>query len=193
MGMETRERTRSCCRDRISPAQVTPRGSKQVCVPMNRDLYDRIWEDCRQVRRFLEPLVQSSPELFPEGMHKGFQLTGRLPESAKMPGVRLRQIRLRDGRVFTLRPSFVISYMMGAVEEREHPLLLLAFGVPCWLVTQIFGRNAMHWQRQLQRLGCNSLAGTTRLGGTGVSPVLGCCLRQDNGLVCKHGRGNPQA
>jgi len=78
-----------------------------------------------------------------------------------MPGVRLRQLRLRDGRVFTLRPSFVMSYMSGSVEDLENPLLLLSFGVPCWVVTRIFGHNDMYWQRHLERLGRNSLVGTT--------------------------------
>ncbi len=103
----------------------------------------------------------ASPELFPQGMQEGYQLTGRLPESEKMPGVRLRQVRLKDGCVFTLRPSFVMSYMTGTVEELEHPLLLLSLGVPCWAVTKIFERNDMYWHRLLERLGRNSLVGTT--------------------------------
>jgi hypothetical protein len=128
---------------------------------MTRDVYDRIWNESGEVRRYLEPLINGSPELFPTGIQDGFQLSGHLPESAKMPGVRLRQLRLRDGTAFSLRPSFVMSYMTGTVEEVEHPLLLLSFGVPCWLVTRIFGHNDMHWQRHLERLGRNSLVGTT--------------------------------
>ena len=128
---------------------------------MTRAVYDYIWSDAGEVRRFLEPLIQGSPELFPSGIQGGFHLTGRLPESGKMPGIRLRQLRLREGRAFTLRPSFVMSYMTGTVEELEHPLLLLSLGVPCWVVTRIFGHNDMYWQRHLERLGRNSLVGTT--------------------------------
>src|SRR4030067_1908790 len=94
-------------------------------------------------------------------MQEGFQLTGRLRESEKMPGGRLRQVRLADGGVFTLRPSFVMSYMTGTVEELEHPLLLLSLGVPCWVVTRIFGHNDMYWQRHLGRLGRNRLVRRT--------------------------------
>jgi hypothetical protein len=128
---------------------------------MTHDLYDRIWHDAGQVRRFLEPVIRTSPELFPGGIENGYQLTGRLPESAKMPGIRLRQLRLRDGSVFTLRPSFVMAYMTGTVDEIEHPLLLLSLGVPCWVVTEIFGHNDMYWHRHLERLGRSSLVGTT--------------------------------
>jgi hypothetical protein len=128
---------------------------------MTRDLYDDIWDDAGKVREFLQPLVQTSPELFPEGFQEGFQLWGHLPESRKLPGVRLRQLRLRDGRVFTLRPSFATSYMTGTVDDLEHPLLLLSFGIPPWVVTKIFGNNDMYWYRQLAGLGRNSLVGTT--------------------------------
>lgn len=128
---------------------------------MTRDVYERIWDDPGAVRRFLAPLIHTAPELFPEGMAEGFELTGRLAESKKMPGVRLRQVRLAQAGVFSLRPSFVMSYMTGTVEELEHPLLLLSLGVPCWVVTLIFGRNDMYWQRLLERLGRNSLVGTT--------------------------------
>jgi hypothetical protein len=128
---------------------------------MARDTYDRIWSDATEVRRYLQPLIESWPEVFPKGIQDGFQLTGHLPESVKMPGVRLRQLRLGDGTTFTLRPSFVMSYMSGTVEDVEHPLLLLSLGVPCWVVTEIFGHNDMYWQRHLERLGRNSLVGTT--------------------------------
>jgi len=161
MRMDAPQRTRSCFRERIPQDEGTPRGSKQICIPMTSDMYHRIWDHAGEVRRFLEALIQTAPELFPQGMQDSFQLTGRLPESEKMPGIRLRQVRLADGRVFTLRPSFVMSYMTGTVEELEHPLLLLSLGVPCWVVTTIFGHNDMYWHRHLERLGRNSLVGTT--------------------------------
>lgn len=159
--MDAQKRTRSCVRERRPQSQATPRGAKQIVIPMEQERYNRIWSDAAEVRRLLESLLQASPEIFPEGMQDGFQLTGRLPESRKMPGVRLRQVRLADGRVFTLRPSFVMSYMTGAAEDLENPLLLLSYGVPCWLVTRIFGRHDMFWHRHLERLGRNSLVGAT--------------------------------
>ena len=48
------------------------------------------------------------------------------------------------GSVYTLRPIFVISYMTGTVEDIDRPLQLLTYGVPCWLVTECFGRNEMY-------------------------------------------------
>lgn len=159
--MDAQRRTRSCARQRDAQAKQSPRGARQICIPMTRGTYDRIWSDAGEVRRYLESLIRDWPELFPRGIEDGFHLTGRLPESAKMPGIRLRQLRLRDGAAFTLRPSFVMAYMSGTVEELEHPLLLLSLGVSCWVLTRIFGHNDMYWQRHLERLGRNSLVGTT--------------------------------
>lgn len=51
--------------------------------------------------------------------------------------------------------------MTGTVEALEHPLLLLSLGVPCWVVTQIFGHHDRYWYRLLERLGRSSLVGTT--------------------------------
>src|SRR5262249_45892740 len=49
----------------------------------------------------------------------------------------------------------------GAAEEVAYPLLLLSYGVPAWVVTQGFGHSDMYWQRLVERLGRNSLVGTT--------------------------------
>lgn len=159
--MNAQKRTRSCSRERFRQAEGTPRGAKQICIPMTRELYDRIWDDAAKVRELLQALIGTWPELFPAGIQSGWHLSGHLAESRKMPGVRLRQLRLADGDVYALRPSFVFSYMTGTVEELEHPLLLLAIGVPCWVVTLIFGRNDMFWHRHLERLGRVNLVGTT--------------------------------
>ena len=163
MPMETvaTKRKRMCCRTR--PVVVRGRGTSQICVPMDRELCDRIWDDAGAVRRMLEGLIAQSPELFPAGIEQGFVLSGRLPESKKMPGVRLRQLRLKTGTraVFSLRPSFVSTYMTGDVEELDKPLFLLSLGVPVWVVVYCYGRDEMYWHRHLERLGRNSVVGTT--------------------------------
>lgn len=85
--------------------------------------------------------------LFPPEMGEGYQLTGHLPESKKMPGIRLRQLRTHQV-TYTIRPSFVFSYMSGTVSDLEHSLLLLSLGVPCWAIMLIFGRNEMYCLNQ---------------------------------------------
>ena len=139
---------------------LTPKGAKQICIPMERGQYNEIWHDSPAVRDLLDSLIAESPELFPPSIQQGYQLSGHLPESRKMPGIRLRQIRMECG-VYSLRPSFVMSYMSGTVDEMESALLLLSVNNPCWVVTQTYGHDDMFWYRHLERLGRNSLVGTT--------------------------------
>ena len=51
--------------------------------------------------------------------------------------------------------------MTGTVDELEKPLLLLSVRTPIWVVTEVCGRNDMFWERLLERMGRNSLVGTT--------------------------------
>ena len=91
---------------------------------MLQEQYNEIWHDAEQVRNVMDKLIEESPELFPSSISAGYRLTGRLPESKKLPGIQLRQVRIQEG-VYSLRPSFVMSYMSGTVEDLEDPLLLL--------------------------------------------------------------------
>src|SRR5207248_10905328 len=73
----------------------------------------------------------------------------------------LRKFVLTDGTSYWLLPSFDTGYMTGTVEELAYPLLLAEHGVPPWLLTIGFGHSAMDWYRLIERLGRNSLVGTT--------------------------------
>ncbi|MGF1523048.1 MAG: hypothetical protein ACFBSF_12095 [Leptolyngbyaceae cyanobacterium] len=170
--MATIRQTRSCQRHRSAPKASTARGSKQICLPMSREQYDAIWADAQQVRTFVEKVWAESPELFPGAIANGYRLTGRLPESKKLPGIRLRQVRIQE-QVYSLRPSFVLSYMSGTVEALEHPLLLLSLGVPCWVVTTVFGGNDMFWHRHLERLGRNRLVWDNSADSKPIAGPLG--------------------
>jgi hypothetical protein len=99
--------------------------------------------------------------LFPEHFEQGYRLHGFGRESFKLPGLKLRKIVLDDGTSYWLRPSFITSYMTGTVEELAYPLLLAAHGIPPWLLKIGFGHSEMYWYRVIERLGRNSLVGTT--------------------------------
>ena len=90
--MDARQRTRTCVRTRSGQKTGLPRGAKQICLPMDRETYDRLWDDAAAMRPYLHALLKSCPELFPKGIEHGFQLTGHLPESKKLPGIGLRQL-----------------------------------------------------------------------------------------------------
>ena len=163
--MEARRKTRRVKREKsadpIQAPAVVPRGGRQIVIPMTRCEYDEIWEDASRVRARVESLVAASPDLFPASVRDRFFLEGFGRMSKKLAGVRLRKVVARDKSIYWLRPSFAMPFMTGTVEELEHPLLLASFGVPNWLLTRIFGHSDMFWYRLIERLGRNSLVGTT--------------------------------
>ena len=148
------QRRRNLTRKRVdeSVQSKSAYGSRQICIDLDQRTYDDIWSDPAKVRSHIENMMAQHPELFPAEIQDGFVLSGMLRESRKLPGIRLRQIRIQ-GVAYSLRPSFVMPYFAGTTEEVEKPLLLMAHGVPCWLITEVFGRNDMFWDRHFERLG----------------------------------------
>ena len=144
------------------PLSSQPRGHKTICVPLGEPEYREIVETPLLYRKWVDASYIEYPELFPQEMADGYKLHGKLPESKKLPEIRLRRIKLSaNDEVYTIRPSFVLPYMVGYTDDVENGLLLLNFGVPYWLVTHVCGRDDMYWQRLEMSFGRNSLVGTT--------------------------------
>jgi hypothetical protein len=155
------KRTRHLSRTQTPSRSQSIRGAKQICLAMTREQYHAIWHDPEAVHALIDARLKESPELFPEAMEH-YCLKGMLPASIKLPGIRLRQLRLANGDVYYLRPSFVLPYMAALVDEKlETGLELMRHNVSTRLVAKICGRNANFWDRLLARLGRNSLVGTT--------------------------------
>lgn len=159
--MDAEKKSRQVDRDRKPATSQAQRGEKQIVLPMTRADYDEWWNDPQRVRAHLEGFGKDHPERVPEDFDQGFALHGMGRESLKMPGIRLRKVVLINGESYWVRPSFVTSFMMGDVDELEFPLLLASYGVPAFLLTRGFGHSDMFWQRHIERLGRNSLVGTT--------------------------------
>ena len=68
--------------------------SKQICLFIEQEEYDRIIQDPQAFRECLDRNMEQYPELFPRTIKQGYKLHGILPESKKMPGIRLRRIEL---------------------------------------------------------------------------------------------------
>jgi hypothetical protein len=159
--MEAEKKTRPVDRERKAAESQAPRGGKQFVLPMTQEEYNEWWSDPVRVRARLEEFARNHPERVPEDFEQGFALHGMGRESSKLPGIRLRKVVLINEESYWLRPSFVFGYMMGTIDELEYPLLLASYGVPAHLLTRGFGHSDMFWQRHLERLGLNSLVGTT--------------------------------
>src|SRR3954447_6189439 len=96
MTMDPPQRTRSCRRDQPAATTSQSRGSRQICLPLDRATYDRIWDDPQAVRILVDDLLSRHPELFPKAMTQGFTLCGTLPPSKKLAGVCLRRVRVTE-------------------------------------------------------------------------------------------------
>jgi len=140
--------------------------AKQICVPLEQEEYDRILFDAQAFRQSLDGIIEQYPELFPSAIEHGYTLHDILPESRKMPGIRLRRIEVRapgsaKGDFFTIRPSFVMPYMTGYTDDVEKGLFLRKWAVPHWALAYVFGRDENYWYRLENGLGRNNLVGTT--------------------------------
>ena len=160
--MDSQKQRRPVQRNRVTSknANRANSGERQICLPLSKQEYDDIWNDSAKVRILIDRMVVRSPELFPPRIADGSQLKGMLPASAKMPEIQLRQIQI-GGQRYYLRPSFVMPAFSGTTDELYQPMELLAHGVALWLIVKVYGHDEMFWLRQQQRLGRNSIVGTT--------------------------------
>lgn len=82
--------------------------------------------------------------------------------SVKKTELPLRRIRLsRSRKVYQIRPSFMMPYMIGSTSEVSKGLYMYHAGASFEAVAFNHGHNAMYWWRAMTSLGRNSLVGTT--------------------------------
>ena len=132
---------------------------RSICVPFQEDEYTMMLADREAFRAYLQETYQNNPELFPAQMSEGFRFHG-LVSSRKLK-LDQRRIKLSNGQVYQIRPSFVMPYMIAKTDDIEKALYLRRFGVPFDALAYVFGRDAMFWYRATVSLGRNSLVGTT--------------------------------
>ena len=106
------------------------RGHRTICLPVSEDAYTRVVNDPTAFRSLLDESFRTRPELFPPNFARGYQLKDdRMSVKQRLP---IRRILLRDGTAYSVRPSFLMPYLVGHVREVEDPLFLRKFGVPYW-------------------------------------------------------------
>ena len=69
--------------------------SKQICVSIEQEEYNRILGDAKAFRMYLDGMISQYPELFSVMIQQGYILHDILPESKKMSGIRLRRIKVK--------------------------------------------------------------------------------------------------
>jgi hypothetical protein len=140
------------------------RGRKHICMPFESEAqYQGCVADVAEYRAYLTKLHQHHPELFPQAWGEGYTFHDRY-RSRKQPLV-LRRIKLKATQeVFTLRPSFVLPYLVARTADVEKALFLRQWGVPFGALAYVFGRDAMFWYRAWLSFGRPHLVGTTVKG-----------------------------
>lgn len=152
------------CNPNLTTSQPTGR---KIVLPISYDNYQVTMATAKTARKCLDEYIKQYPNLFPASVQQGYQFHG-MTQSTKMEAIQFRRIRtteMVDEKeqivVYEIRSCDILSYYRGITKEVEHPLLLLQFGVPIWVITHIFGKNDMYWYRLFQSFGHYSLVGTT--------------------------------
>ena len=136
-------------------------GTKHICLPFASEAqYREYVDDPAQYRQYLSAMLHQYPELFPQDMDQGFTFHDAYV-SVKQDLIMRRITLITTGAVFTLRPSFVMPYMIARTDEVEKALYLRQWGVPFDALAYVFGRDAMFWYRAWLAFGRPSLVGTT--------------------------------
>lgn len=92
-------------------------------------------------RKCVDDRIELFPELFPPEIAKGYLMKG-IYYSKKL-SIPIRRIEIAD-TPYTIRPSFIMPYMTGIVDEIEKALFMRKFNIPFWALSYVFGKNPMY-------------------------------------------------
>ena len=147
----------------MTNAPVTKRshhGKHTLILPIPEEHYREIFDYPQRIRsEWLDPLYAQHPELFPPGFENGYEMNGHY--SSKRQGIKIRRIKLKNGKQFQLRPAFLLPMMVARVDDVADALFLRKFAVPYWALAKLYGRNLSFWYRLETSFGRNSIVGTT--------------------------------
>ena len=136
----------------------TQQGKCTICVSFPQDQYSDIVTDAGRFRQHLDQQFHESPELFPPDFQLGY--TMKDSRSSLKQHLPLRRITLRNGDIYTVRPSFVLPYMTAKVADVDNALFLARWA-PLWALEKVFNVNATKLYRTINSIGRNSIVGTT--------------------------------
>jgi len=145
----------------MAKASATPRtqyGNRIICLKFEQDQYRSIVADAEHFRRHLDQHFQINPENFPPDFQNGY--TMKDIRTSKKLALPIRRVALKNNDVYTVRPSFILPSMTAKVDDVADALFLAKW-VPLWALEQVFHVDATKLYRIINRIGRNSIVGTT--------------------------------
>lgn len=136
----------------------TTRQNRTICLPFLQEVYNQNILDPSNFRKYIDECIELFPEIFPYEITNGYQMKDCY--FSKKQQIWIRRINV-DGTAYTIRPSFLMPYLVGFTEDIEKGIFLRKFDVPFWGISHVFGKDAMYWFRIEQSIGQNSIVGTT--------------------------------
>ncbi len=134
------------------------RTNRSICLPFSQEIYGACVKNPGDFRAYIDSQIELFPELFPVEISHGYLMKDIYhPKKYPLP---IRRIEVA-GIAYTVRPSFLMPYNTGIVDEIEKALFLRKFNVSFWALSYVFGKYPMYWHRLEQALGRNSIVGTT--------------------------------
>src|SRR5438552_11886875 len=123
------------------------RENKSICLGFESEAeYEKCMTDEDLFKDYLKRMVAQYPEVFPKEIEEGFNLHGFV--ESKKQKFKMRRIKLKSNeKVYQIRPSFMMPYMIERTDEVEKALFLRKWGVPFDALAYVFGRDPMFWYR----------------------------------------------
>ena len=135
------------------------RHNRTIILPIEQEKYAQIVLVPQQFRAWNDKNYRLHPEIFPDNFNGKYKLHDDI--TSEKTDVMTRRIKLRNGEVWTVHPSFVMPYMTGYTDEVAKALHLRKYGVPYEGLVYVFGRDENYWYRMETQFGRKSIVATT--------------------------------
>lgn len=138
---------------------IAQKNANSIILPIKKEDYNEFITNKIKAKEMINSYIINNKELFPNKINKGYIFDGFTSKSIKVE-LKLRKIKI-DDKIYRIYPSFLIPYCREIDKNLENGLLLSRYGVPFWIIAQIFGKSTMFWFRLVSYFGECSLLGST--------------------------------
>ena len=121
----------------IADTKSANRNKRTICLPFSQDNYECNIHNPVDFRICVDKRIELFPELFPAEIINGYQMKDIY--YSKKQSVWIRRVKIA-GVAYTVRPSFIMPYLVGFVDEIEKALFLRKFNVPFWAVSYFLAK-----------------------------------------------------